>query len=152
MRPIRQRQLIATSIFVLLGLLSSSGCGDGRFKRYPVTGSVLVDGQPAEGAFVYFCPVSGTDEVMAKRPFGRTDSQGQYELTTFEGNDGAPAGQYRVVIQWPSEENAVDERSGRAKMGPDRLQGKYYKLADSTITASVEERSNEIPPFELATP
>lgn len=88
---------------------------------------------------------------MAKRPFGRTDSEGQYELTTYDAGDGAPAGSYRVVIEWPSDE-IVDNRGGRPRLGPDRLNGKYYNLANSTIDVSVEEQSNEIPPFELATP
>ena len=47
------------AIPALMVLLAASGCGDAEIARYPVTGTVLVDNKPAEGAMVIFCPTSG---------------------------------------------------------------------------------------------
>jgi len=66
--------------------------------------------------------------------------------------DGAPAGEYKVIIKWPAPAMAgAEDREGRGpKLGPDRLKGKYYDLDKTSLKATVEKRSNEIPPFELS--
>jgi len=51
-------------------------------------------GKPVVDAIVTFSPVAG--DVSA---FGRTDAEGRFALTTFDFEDGAPAGEYQVVIQ-----------------------------------------------------
>ena len=38
-----------------------------RFPFIPVTGKVLVDGQPAAGAMVIFCPIEGSEQLMRER-------------------------------------------------------------------------------------
>jgi hypothetical protein len=58
--------------FLALGLSTWVGCGDGKVARYPVIGSVNIDGKPADGAMVIFCPTDGSEEVMKLRPFGYT--------------------------------------------------------------------------------
>jgi hypothetical protein len=136
-------------VWVLAGLLVLSGCADGRVARYPVSGTLNVDGQPAEGAIVIFCPVSTAPEADRLRPAGRTDASGKFDLTTIELGDGAPAGDYKVLVRWP-EKKADDGRRGRGGGdGPDRLQGKYFDLENATLTATVEEHTNQLPPFEL---
>ncbi len=76
------------------------GCGDDKIARYPVTGTVLVDGRPAEGATVIFYPVGGSEEFQKERPFGVTDANGKFDLRTFQPGDGAPAGEYKVMARW----------------------------------------------------
>jgi hypothetical protein len=136
-------------VLPILGTLI--GCGDGRIATYPVSGSVTIDGQPGDGAMVVFVPTSTAAEAERKRPFGIANGQGQFTLTTFEQEDGAPAGEYKVLIQWPAtRQQADDQRTGRrGALGPDRLRGKYFNLEMSTLTATVEEETNELPPFEL---
>ncbi|MEX0643322.1 MAG: hypothetical protein WD468_11505 [Pirellulales bacterium] len=131
-------------------LIASIGCGDGKIGRYPVSGTVLVDGKPADGATVYFCPTGGSEELLRERPFGTTGPDGKYLLTTLVKDDGAPAGQYKVLVQWIAmvPQKVVDrDRSG----GRDRLRGRYMNLEKSTLTATVEEGPIELPPFELKT-
>ena len=126
-----------------------AGCGDGRLRRYPVNGSVLIDGRPAENAIVVFCPVDPSAELEHLRPAGRADAAGQFELTTYEAFDGAPAGQYKVLVKWPSP-RPVNDREGRpGALGPDRLKGKYYNLDTTPFSATIEEQANALPPFEL---
>ena len=140
-------------VVAVFALASTSGCSDGKIARYPVTGVVKVDGQPADGAMIFFCPVNPGPEVEHLRPSGKADASGNFTLTTIDVADGAPAGQYKVLIQWPKPMPIVDDgRDGRgAKMGPDRLKNKYYNLETTPLSATVEEKSNELPPFELTT-
>jgi hypothetical protein len=137
----------------VLGVLSLSGCGDGKVRRYPVTGIVKVDGQPAEGATIIFCPVNGPPEVMRERPFSQTDSSGHYELKTLEPGDGAPVGEYKVTIRWmswPKNNSAeLDRDRGGGGQGFDRLGNRYWDLDKTPLTAKVDKGKNEIP-FDLS--
>jgi hypothetical protein len=133
------------------GCVALAGCGSGQFATYPVTGTVLVDGQPADGAMVIFVPTSTDPKAERKRPFGIADAQGRFGLTTSEPGDGAAAGEYKVLVQWPAPRHeSNDQRGGRrGASGPDRLQGRYFNLEKAALTATVEEQATELPPFEL---
>lgn len=155
MRP--SRISFRTRHFVLwllaaAGLLASAGCGDGKIRCYPVTGTVLVDSQPAEGAMVIFCPVDGSEEFMRERPFGVTDADGKFELRTFRPGDGAPAGNYKVMARWLSkaaQSSQAADQDRAAGGSPDRLRGRYFNPDTSGLGATVEEAPTELPPFEL---
>lgn len=78
-------------------LLSVWGCGDGLPKRYPAGGVVRFDdGRPVRNATIEFVP-----EAKGPSPRGRIDRDGHFVLGTYEGADGAPAGDYRVVVIQP---------------------------------------------------
>lgn len=79
------------SVFVCAGC--GSGAPDNRPPRLPVTGTVLYDKQPVEGAMVVFSPQEHPHAAI-----GRTDSRGRFQLMTFLPGDGAVAGDYMVAI------------------------------------------------------
>ena len=87
---------------------------------------------------------------MRERPYGRTDAQGVYELRTFEPGDGAPAGDYKIMVRWIVG-RAMDRGNDRATSGGDRLRGRYTRPDQSGLTHTVVEGPNEVPPFELKT-
>jgi len=127
---------------LLLGvLLPLSGCGDGKLVAYPVTGTLLVDGRPAEGAVVTLIPINGSEEFMHERPFSEVDAEGKFELTTFLSGDGAPAGDYKVTVLWTK-----GARPGQA----DRLGARYATPDRTSLTATVESGPNTLPPIELS--
>lgn len=97
---------------------------------------------------VIFCPTSGTAEVKKLRPFGITEADGKFQLTSVEKGDGAPAGQYKVIMQWPAQ-SREPSRDGGLQMGPDRLQGRYMNLDKSQFNVEVKSGSNDLAPFEL---
>ncbi len=130
-------------------LVAMAGCGDGKIARYPVHGSVNVDGQPAEGVMLIFCPVAGSEELQKTRPTGATGPDGKFELTTLGDNDGAPAGEYKVIAQWLG-------KLGKDKFGRtivegdvDKLKGRYMNLEKSELKATVNKGATDLPPFEL---
>lgn len=127
-------------------MLSLNGCGDGRLSCYPVTGTVMVDGKPYPGAEVLLRPVAGGDKLQKERPYGVTDELGTFELTTFLKNDGAPAGEYQVMIL--SKRPRSKEQDLQWKGRP-TLDAKYGKLSTSGIVVVVEAGPTELSPFEL---
>jgi hypothetical protein len=71
------------------------GCGGGN--RASVSGTVTLDGKPAEGATVSFTPESGAGGVGAS--YGKVDAAGRYTLETVIGDHrGAAVGRHRVSI------------------------------------------------------
>jgi hypothetical protein len=73
-------------------LLAATGCGGGGPKIVPVSGVVLIDGQPLTYGHVQVLPAGW-------RPAsGRLDSNGRFTLTTTTANDGCAVGTHPVVV------------------------------------------------------
>lgn len=92
------------SLLVLLSLLTQGGCskpqrGGPRFKTSPVTGTVLVDGNPQEMVEVTCHPDPASTTI--KYPVvAMVDKDGKFSLGTYEGNDGLPEGTYKLTFKW----------------------------------------------------
>jgi hypothetical protein len=79
------------SVLTAVALLTT-GCSDSRPARVPVSGQVLIDGQPLTAGNVKFVPV-GSRPSSAK-----LDAQGRFTLTCYDGEDGVVPGRHRVQI------------------------------------------------------
>lgn len=123
----------------ILGLVGCGSADDGPAK-YPVHGSVRVDGQPAAGLIVTFNNTDPKAPGNAARPVGVVDEAGRFALSTDGDRDGAVVGDYVVTFFWPSDNtpNAVD-----------RLEGRFLDVARSQFRPKVEAKDNELAPFEL---
>jgi hypothetical protein len=86
------RALYGAVLFVALGVVANLGCGDGRPKRVPVSGQVLIDGQPLTFGFVRFAPPDSRPST------GQLDQNGNFVLTCFEPGDGAVIGKHKVTV------------------------------------------------------
>ncbi len=70
------------------------GCGGETGPAvYPVTGTVTYQGQAVEGAVVAFRGESAT-----KIATGTTDSEGRFQLATYQPGDGAVPGKHTVTV------------------------------------------------------
>jgi hypothetical protein len=85
-------------------------------------------------------PPAGEEAV---HPIGYADEQGNFKLTTYETNDGAPPGQYKVTIIWFKE---VEERMGEQ---PNLLPAKYSNPETSNLTVTITEGPTVLEPFNL---
>lgn len=77
-------------------LLVISGCGGEKLNRppvYKVRGKVTFQGKPVKGADITFM-----NRESNRSAFGKTDENGEYQLTTFNANDGAVEGKHEVTI------------------------------------------------------
>ncbi len=84
---------VFSKLTLLLAVLSLSftGCGYRRPAQVKTTGTVTLDGEPVANAALMFIPDSG-------RPAsGNTNTNGEFQVSSFGGNDGLPAGNYRVT-------------------------------------------------------
>jgi hypothetical protein len=127
-------------LFFCLCLLS---CGKqyGDHPPYPISGVVLVNGQPAKGARVVFHHLGDWGEKSIV-PQAVTGEDGRFVLSTYGVGDGAPAGEYQVVVEWPA------YRRGR-NVGPDRMMGKFAKPKTSGLRVQIKKGNNELAPFDL---
>jgi hypothetical protein len=117
-----------------------------KVKVYPVKGTIMVGGKPAEGVKVFFVPTSApTMPQVPQNPYGVTKADGTFELTTFGGNDGAGEGGYQVVLIWPETVQEGEESIA------DRFMG-WFDLAHTKFTATVKGPETSLPPFQLNMP
>jgi hypothetical protein len=132
-----------------------AGCGPSYVrpetgaKPHPVTGQVLIDGTPAEGVLVTFIPEGGPAKD-ARAATGLTDEEGLFTLSTYNPEDGAPAGKYQVTLSWI---RIIDETSSIQDQPPEaqQLPAKFQNPKLSGLTSVVEEGPNDLEPFNVST-
>jgi hypothetical protein len=124
-------------VFAAAAVLLGS-CGSSGPKLHPVSGKVLFEGNPVEGAAVVFVPDTGD-----LKPSGRTAADGSFTLSTYPHGDGAPAGSYVVLITlYPP--NARELENPKNK-----LPARYADQSAKLLTATVKDGATELEPFKL---
>ncbi len=142
----------AICIAYSIGMLVLGGCAkkDSRPGRVQVRGTVLRRGQLVADATVIFEPLGSTPAAT-----GTTDKEGRFVLTTFETNDGAVPGEYRVAVrkvQTVKSERPANAPDDLAMPTPDEkwlLPIKYGNTTTSGLTASVKADAKNDLKFEL---
>lgn len=105
------------------------GCG---VAQYPVTGSVLLEGKAftgKEGAVV-LRPDAGKGNTANVAPLGVLQPDGRYNILT-NGQPGAPAGWYKVVILATEAGSNPNEEPRRV------LNARYEKEATTPLAIEV---------------
>jgi hypothetical protein len=88
-------------LFPAIVAIAISGCGQKELSTpdlYPVRGRVIIRGEPARYVAITLEPQPGGHGLVAE---GITSHDGTFELRTLSNNepDGAPAGEYEVVLE-----------------------------------------------------
>ncbi len=134
---------------LLVSLIASSaslsGCDRDKLVTYPVRGKLLFDGKPVAYATIAFHPLE-PNEGKPIRPVATVDADGSFTLSTYGKNDGAPAGEYIVTVEW---RRAEKTQGGDYQPGPNRLPARYGKQETSHLRAMVEPGPNDLPIFHL---
>ncbi|MCI0682696.1 MAG: hypothetical protein L0Y71_11375 [Gemmataceae bacterium] len=131
-----------------LAALTCASCGSGttRQKTYPVAGKVLwkSDKTPAINALVVFRPTGDAKPEAWPEGFprGTVGADGSFKLTSYVAGDGAPAGEYGVLITWPRAGAAEDEES-EAPESEDRLDGAYSNPNAPAWRKQVKPENND---------
>jgi len=156
----RTLRMISPSVhfFWLLTVVFAAGCGgydkwkDGRPKTYFTSGKVLLDGQPVEGATVTFQPV---DEATGKPGSAVTDSNGYFEVQTFDPGDGLTEGVHRVAIAKTrmldkATKQEVTEVNSDAPLIEDHLlPKKFSSFTTSKLEVTIQPKTNKLEAFDL---
>lgn len=132
---------------LLAGLFAAGvvGCGGaGGPELHPVRGTLTVNGSPAEGAGVVLRPVAPRADL--NNPTGTVAADGSFKLFTYPHGDGAPAGEYVVLLSWQVP-NPKDPDNPKHKLP--------LKYADAEKTplpkVTVKPGPNDLAPFVVTT-
>jgi hypothetical protein len=129
----------------LLSLLVAPGCSAAKRtgpKVVPVSGRVLYNGQPLEGAHVTF-----SNSANNTSGYGTTDADGRFTLTTFAPKDGVVPGRQQISVSKVQRSKQTGPAVDRTKAvivpataGPRWLIPKHYgSLTTSGLTTEVGE-------------
>ncbi len=132
--------------------LSAVGCSSERkpaneLKVVPVTGVVLVDGQPTAGIKIKMFSQT-TDREKRAFPRGVTDEEGRFHAWTYRVNDGVPPGEYVVTYVDHSQANPT------IRDNPDGFQGRYSdrKSTEHKITVPDSDEPFDMGEIALSRP
>ena len=126
---------MALSCSIGLGI----SCGRKEPPVFEVRGQVLYEGKAVPHAFVALHPLEDC-QVRAVRPSAATDKDGWFVLSSFHADDGAPAGDYAVTVEWRKTTSLDGDAS---VLSPNLLPAKYSKPATSDLRISVRPGKNE---------
>jgi hypothetical protein len=142
-------------VCLCLGMLGVfAGCSGETSKPLPATvevsGKVTLDGAPLTSAMVTYVPKGETKGIEC---VGVTDDTGEYTLKQIRGKDGAPPGEYTVVINRYVKADGspiiLDGSEPPANLGAvESLPPHYSSASDSTLTKTVPEAGGKLD-FEL---
>jgi hypothetical protein len=144
-RSVRRLLLVALGITIAL-----AGCRKSDFHTvYPVTGKILVNGKPAADCLIYLNRTFDDPSPRKVMPYAVTDDSGDFKMTSYITDDGAPEGEYVITVEWR-------ERSGLLKNnyeGIDRLDGAYATVQKTKalpgFVIKVGREPMELPPLKL---
>ena len=103
-------------------------------KLGKVHGKVTYQGKPLDAGRVVFTPAAGKGGESGQSASGEIDSDGTYEMTTFNTGDGAILGQHIVTVVVPEkgEMPKPDEYSHIKYVVPKNLTPAKYATADKS--------------------
>lgn len=133
-------------VFLLFALV---GCDRGS-KLVPVTGSITVDGKPAEGAVILF-HADGNEINSVSSAVAKAD--GTFEPVT-DSEPGMPVGRFKLSVSYPDPSVKPTEQQLMmlgAEPGPDLLKGRYISKDKSDLTAEVTATTTSLPALTLTT-
>jgi hypothetical protein len=136
-----------TYSFPLLLLLLVTGCGGGS-SLIPVTGTITVDGKPADGALILFHPEAGEFKSISSAV---ASADGSFKPVT-NAEPGLPIGRFRLTVVWPDPAVKPTEKEillGTDKSAPDLLKGRYLIREKSELTVDVTSQTTALPPLSL---
>ena len=152
----------AARLAAALALLVSAGCGrratEYRFEVHPVSGTVQYGGKPLPGAIVRFHPKDPAAVTVPADQEGppvllttETNPDGTFTMSTYEADDGIPAGDYTVTVAVGlKDETSVEDSDGPQRAPRKPAPGRRYRdPATSPLTATVKPGEANRFAFEL---
>lgn len=140
----------SAGLVMLLALPVLVGCQKAdppKIAVFPVSGKVtLVGGEIPAGARLVFHAVNPSDPLQAGvAPTAIVAQDGTYKVGSYEKEDGAPAGEYKVTITWEK----LIETPEEVYNGPNVLPVDYSKEATTPVTVTVQSGPTEVPPIAI---
>jgi hypothetical protein len=137
--------LVAVLLLVAIGT-SLAGCAKPVAEKklvYSATGTLKINGKPAEGAWVTLVP----DFEGVPTPTARVTPDGKFLLEVFDQDvksydpPGDPEGEYLFLISMPRDPNS--------RISPDRLGGIYSNPKTAKKKVNIELGENQLAPIAI---
>jgi hypothetical protein len=124
-------------IFCALGCQQQPDASS-RLPTFPVFGTITIDGAAPVGAMVKFY----SENPGQRMPTAIVREDGSFAASYYDSEDGAPAGEYRLLVVWMQ----TPPQGGLAQ---DRLRGQFLDPSHPIATVNVLEGENRLTPIEL---
>jgi hypothetical protein len=132
--------------------LAAAGCGSAQDPNqlpvFPSSGKITFKGAVPDGAYLAL-----HSKTKAKAPNGQeviptaqVRSDGTFDFSSYAAKDGAPAGEYKVTVEW---HKTVKSAGGEPTLGPNLLPPQYSKVDSSPLTIAIAPGPNELNPIVL---
>jgi hypothetical protein len=135
-------------MFFILFWGLTPGCSSG-VTRYPVAGTVVMDGQPVGLATIHFYPADpATDQSNGGT--ARTDETGKFSLGEEGKNTGLAAGDYKVLVSQtliggkPTVSGSGGKKSEMAPGEKENIPDVYRSLQTTTLLTHVDKNSRTV--------
>lgn len=135
----RRFQKCLLCLIAISGSFALAGCSEQGPLLGTVSGTITLEGEPLENAFVVFSPTSlaaGVTEVNAAE---KTDANGYYEMQYGIESMGVPPGTYQVQI---STADWIKQPDGSNKVIRESVP-RHYVGIDSVLEFTVVEGEND---------
>jgi hypothetical protein len=142
--PVRRFSIVLVPVFALV-FAGFAGCDGPKIPLYPASGLIRVDGQPTAGVEIRLHPPDSAGNLDATRPFATSDEGGRFTIGTFEKEDGAPEGTYKVTLFWP------DHPPGPSPAA-DLLAGRYSDPNQTPLEVIIKPTDNALEPIDVEKP
>jgi hypothetical protein len=139
---------------ITFSLVALAGCNNKTYdgaQRFPISGKVMVDGQPLDQGVIAFIPKGAREgaKELQGRPAGSPIRDGQYAVVE---EMGPTAGAYRIEIHWNKKTGKqIPNPMDRESMTDELIEGlpdKYHKESELTADVSAEKTKFD---FDLKT-
>jgi hypothetical protein len=113
-------------------------------RLYEVTGTVTIDGKPADNVMVYFWPGDMTKKNFAFRHgAAMSDSQGRFSLKAGAGAEGLAGGDYRVtfsrLVTRGRPVTGVSKKQTR-ESAVETIPVRFREIEQTPVTATVSDK------------
>src|SRR5262249_29297988 len=127
----------AGGAILVLGSLGYRLFASYHLRGYSAHRKATLEGRPISKALIMFEPV-WTKEPKFPLPRAVVQEDGTFALGTYGQDDGAPPGEYKVLIQWLLKRNDVLEVEG-GSLPTNYLPARYGKFETSGLTVKIAE-------------
>jgi tetratricopeptide (TPR) repeat protein len=115
--------------------------GNGRVRVYRAQGTAEYDGKPMASATIFLHPVDAK-KAFFPRPCATVREDGTFILGTYGKGDGAPAGEYKITVQWVTQTQGKD-------VPVNVLPEKYAVAHTSDLIVRIKAGDNLLPPIQF---
>jgi hypothetical protein len=152
-----------------VALCSCSGTAEGLVAA---SGKLVCDGEPAEGAILFFHRQPGDSAPAPKGavviPSATVGADGSFSVESAVLGRGVAPGKYHVIVQWPERDSQSSSGGGKPKpakvggksvvvtkhdrvdsMPSDRLKGKYSDAANPRLSAEIKSNATDLGTLEI---